>query len=236
MKNTYLIFLKEVKAYFNSPIAYIVIIVFLLITGWLFASPLFLINQATMNHFIGNIPLLFTFFIPAITMRLFSEEMKSGTIEILMTLPFKDIEIVLGKYLSALFVLFVAIALTFVHPLSLSILGNVDWGQIIGCYIGMFIMGAGLAAISLFTSSITQNQVIAFILGFLFCFTFFMLGKILDFIPGRLSTVVEYISLDYHFNNLCKGVIDSRNIVYFMSQIILFISLTLSLIGMRKWS
>ncbi len=235
MKNIITIFSKEFKEYFNSPVAYIVIIVFLLVSGWFFQATMFLVNQATIGSFLGNVPLLFVFFIPAITMRLFSEEMKSGTMEILTTLPLEDYQIILGKYLAALGLVTVAIGLTLIHPFILMFLGKLDYGEIIGSYLGLFLMGAAFVAIGVFASSITKNQIISFIVAFIVCFVFFMFNKILSLVPSYLVSLFEYLSIEYHFNNLARGVIDSRDIIYFFSICLFFYSMTLYFVGSRRW-
>ncbi len=226
---------KEVKSYFASPIAYIVISVFLIMSGWFFTSSLFLIGQSSMDSFLSIAPLLLTFFVPAITMKLFAEELKLGTFEVLTTLPIKDSEIVLAKYLSALFVIAAAIGLTLIYPVTLIIIGKIDIGEIFCTYIGMLLTGAAFASIGLFTSSITRNQIIAFILSFVICFAMFLLGKSIMLLPPGLIELVEYISIDSHINNISKGVIDSRDIVYFGSIIGFFYFLTLSWVSSRRW-
>lgn len=235
MNNMKTLLIKEIKSYFASPIAYIVISVFLVMSGWFFTSSLFLIGQSSMGAFLSIAPLLFTFFIPAITMKLFSEELKLGTIEVLTTLPIKDSEIVLAKYLSALFVITVAIGLTLIYPVTLIIIGKIDAGEIFCTYIGLLLTGAAFASIGLFTSSITKNQIIAFILGFMICFVLFLLGKSLALAPPGLIDLLEYISIDSHVNNISKGVIDSRDLVYFGSIIGFFYILTLSWVSSRRW-
>ncbi len=235
MRNIAVIFNKEFKSYFNSPIAYIVILGFLLISGWFFQSTMFLINQATLDSFLSNIPMFFMFFIPAITMRLFSEEMKSGTIEILTTLPLEDYQIIIGKYLSALSLVAIAIGLTLVHPFILMFLGKLDYGEIIGSYMGILLMGAAFVSIGIFASSITKNQIVSFIVSFVICFVFFMLDKVLRLVPAYFVSLFEYLSVEYHFNNLSRGVIDSRDIIYYLSVSVFFYTLTLYFVGSRRW-
>ncbi len=235
MRNIAVIFGKEFKTYFNSPIAYIVIVVFLLLSGWFFQATLFLINQATLGAFLANVPLLFIFFIPAITMRLFSEEMKSGTIEILTTLPVEDYQIIIGKYLSAFCLVAVAIGLTLIHPFILGFLGKPEVGEIIGSYLGLLLMGAAFVSIGVFSSSLSKNQIVAFIVGFLICFVFFMLDKILRLIPAYFVSLFEYLSIDSHFNNLSRGVIDSRDVIYYVSICTFFYMLTAYFVGSRRW-
>lgn len=236
MHNVISIFRKELRSYFNSPIAYIVITVFLLISGWFFSTNLFLINQATLRAAFGIIPLIFIFFVPAITMRLISEEKKSGTIELLVTMPIKDHEIVLGKFFAALVLLAIALIFTFFYGFTVAILGNADEGPIIGGYIGLLLMGGAYLALGLFASSLTENQIVAFIIAFLIIFVLFMFDKVLFFVPSWLATILEYLSIDYHFNNIARGVIDTRDLIYYLSMIVLGLTLASHMIERRKWS
>jgi gliding-associated putative ABC transporter substrate-binding component GldG len=217
MRNISVLFAKEFRAYFNTPVAYIFLIVFLALSGWFFTSTLFLVGQASIYGFLGVAPLLFLFFIPAITMRTVAEEERSGTMEILMTLPTREWEIILSKYLSSLALVLVALAFTLIYPISVHFLGNLDWGEVVSSYLALILMGASFCSIGMLASSLTRSQIVAFILGFLVCFVFFILGKVLLFVPTPLVSLVEYLSLDYHFEALSRGVIDSRNLIYYAS-------------------
>lgn len=236
MKKVYPIFKRELKAYFNSPIAYIVITVFLLISGWFFSSSLFLVNQATLRGAFGIIPLIFVFVVPAITMRLISEEKKSGTIELLVTMPVKDLEIILGKFLAALVLLTIAILLTLTYAITVSLLGDVDGGPVLGGYLGLILMGAAYLSIGIFVSSLTENQIVAFIISFLIIFALFILDQILMFIPSGLVSFFEYLSIDYHFANISRGVIDTRDLIYYISVIFFSLLLAVRSLESRKWS
>lgn len=235
MDNIKTLFIKEMRSYFNSPIAYIVISVFLFMSGWFFTSSLFLQGQSSMDSFMSIAPLFFTFFLPAITMKLFAEELRLGTIEVLTTLPLKDNEIIIAKYLSSVSVLAISIGLTLIFPLTLVIIGKIDIGEIFCSYLGLLFTGAAFASIGLFASSITRNQIIAFIVSFVLCFMLFIAGKTLGIVPPGLINIVEYISIDSHFNNISKGIIDSRDLVYYSSIIGFFYVLTLSWFSSRKW-
>ena len=236
MRNVIPILRKELRSYFNSPIAYIVITVFLIIAGWFFSTNLFLINQATLRAAFGIIPLIFIFFVPAITMRLISEEKKSGTIELLVTMPIKDHDIILGKFFSALILLGIALVFTMFYGVTVAILGNADEGPMIGGYVGLLLMGGAYLSIGLFASSLTENQIVAFIVAFMIIFIFFMMDKILFFVPTGIATILEYLSIDYHFNNIARGVIDSRDLIYYLSIIVLGLTLASHMIERRKWS
>jgi ABC-2 type transport system permease protein len=236
MSNHIMVFCKkELRSFFDSPIAYIVITIFLLITGWFFFSDLFLINQASMRNLFGIVPFIFMFFVPAVTMRLISEEKRSGTIEVLLTLPVRDHQIILGKFLAGLILIFVAVVLTFVYTFTLSGLGDLDFGSVVAGYIGLIFLGATYLSIGMFTSSLTQNQIVAFITSFVIIFALFMLDKVLMFMPGFLVSFLEYLSVDYHFSNIARGVIDSRDVIYYLSIIFLFLFLAVRALESRKW-
>jgi ABC-2 type transport system permease protein len=226
---------KEIRSYFDSPVAYIVITIFLLISGWFFFSDLFLVNQATLRNLFGIIPFIFMFFIPAVTMRLISEEKKSGTLEVLLTLPVEDYQIVLGKFLAGMVLIFVAVILTLVYALTLSGLGSLDFGSVVAGYVGLLFLGATYLSIGIFTSSLTQNQIVAFITSFMIIFILFMLDKVLIFVPAFLASFLEYLSVDYHFSNLARGVIDSRDVLYFLSLTFLFLFFSVRALSNRKW-
>ncbi|MBN1847515.1 MAG: ABC transporter permease subunit [Deltaproteobacteria bacterium] len=211
------IFKKEFKSYFLSPIAYIVISIFLLVIGWFFFTPFFLYDQASLRQFFILLPIIFSFIIPAVTMRLFSEELNVGSYETLLTLPVTFTDIILGKFLAS--VLFVAAMLvpTLTYPATVSLLGELDWGPVLGGYIGAVLLAASFSAVGLFASSLTRNQIIAFITGMVICFGLTLIDKMLFFVPRSILGVVGYLGADFHFQNISKGVIDSRDILYFLS-------------------
>jgi len=211
------IFKKEFTAYFVSPIAYIVISIFLLVTGWFFFTTFFLYNQANLRNFFALLPITFSFVVPAVTMRLFSEELNVGSYEILLTMPVTFLDVVLGKFLAA--VVFVATMLipTLAYPITVSFLGQLDWGPVVAGYTGAVLLGAAFSAIGLFASSLTRNQIIAFIIGMAICFGLTLIDKMLFFLPQSLLSFFEYLGADFHFANVSKGVIDSRDILYFLS-------------------
>ena len=212
------IFKKEFKSYFISPIAYIVISVFLVIIGWLFFSTFFLNRQANLTKFFSLLPVTFAFIIPAVTMRLFSEEINVGSYEILITMPVTFLDIIIGKFLAAVSFVGVMLIPTVVYAVTVSFLGKLDWGPVIGGYIGALLLGATFSSIGLLASSVTRNQVIAFIIGMAICFTLTLLVDfILFFLPNTFVGVFQYFSANYHFQNIAKGVVDSRDLLYFVS-------------------
>lgn len=227
------IFKKEFKTYFVSPIAYIVISIFLLVTGWFFFSTFFIYNQADLRNFFNLLPLIFAFIVPAITMRLFSEELNVGSYETLMTMPVTMTDVILGKFAAATAFIVVMLIPTLSYPIFVSFIGTLDWGTVIGGYTGAILLGASYTAIGLLASSLTRNQIIAFIIGVAVCFALTLIDKMSVFFPGSIVTFLEYLGADYHFQNISKGVIDSRDILYFIS--VIFISLYgINLVMQRK--
>ncbi len=218
MGNVKNIFFKELKTYFITPIAYIVISIFLLIVGWLFFSTLFLNGQANMVQFFSILPITFAFVIPAVTMRLFSEELNVGSYEIILTLPVTFKDIILGKFLAAVAFISIMISPTIIYAISISFLGKLDWGPVVGGYIGAILLGATFSAIGIFASLLTRNQVVAFIIGMAICFSLTLLTDfILYFIPNAFVGFLQYFSANFHFRNIAKGIIDSRDLLYFIT-------------------
>jgi len=226
---------KEFRSYFDSPVAYVVITLFLLISGWQFSTTMFLANTADLRALFGIIRFILLFFIPALSMRLISEEKRLGTIELLMTLPIKDWQLVLGKFLAAYLLIIITILLTLVHYISIASLGDPDFGATIGGYLGLILVVGVYLSIGIFTSSLTQNQIIAFIVSFVIIFVFFILDKVVFFFPAFIANLLEYLSTDYHFNNVARGVIDTRNLVYYGSMMFVFLFLAVQSLESRKW-
>jgi len=236
MRNVKILFLKELKSYFNSPMAYIFLVLFAIFSGYFFTNTFFLINQSDLRSLFSIIPLIYLFFIPAITMSLIAKESNSGTMEIISTLPIKDVEFVLGKFLAATTLVIIGLGFTLVHFFTLLAVGtNIDFGAILCGYIGLILVGGFYASIGTFTSSLTDNQVVAFIIAITIVIVFFLLDKLLVFMPTGMSGLIQFISVDYHLSNISRGVIDSRNLVYFGTMITIFLLTTVRILSMRKW-
>jgi len=229
------IFLKELRSFFSSAVAYIVIVVFLVLLGWFFWNDVFVVNLATLRPLFETTPFLLLFFAPAVTMRLISEEKKIGTLELLVTKPVTEFEIIAGKFLAAWVLVLVALVPTVSYFISISAIGSLDVGPVIGGYFGLALVGAVYVSIGLFGSSLTENQVVAFIVSFLIVFMFFMFDKILIYLPAGIASVVEYLGIDYHFGNVARGVIDSRDMTYYLSLIGAFLFLSTVSLQRRKW-
>jgi len=217
MQQVFHIFKKELKAYFISPIAYIVIAIFLIATGWFFFMAFFLFNQASLRSFFTWLPIIYSFVIPAITMRLLSEELNVGSYEILLTMPVTFTDVILGKFLASVGFIVAALIPTLAYPITVASIGQLDWGPVIGGYLGAVILAAAFCAIGLFSSSLTRNQIIAFIIGLAICFTLTLLDKMQFFLPSSLLGVLGYLGADFHFQNISKGIIDTRDLLYFLS-------------------
>jgi len=235
LSNVFPIYQRELRSYFNSPIAYVVIVVFLAIVGWFFTNNLFLANIASLRLVFELVPLVFLFFVPAITMRLLAEEKKSGTLELLATKPVSDVEIVLAKFLAAWTLLAAALLPTLLYLITLVAIGEIDVGPVVTGYVGLLLMGGVYIAVGVLASGLTENQIIAFIVGFLFVFALFMIDKVLLYVPEAFSSTLEFLGVDYHFSNIARGVIDSRNVVYFFSVIGFSLLLATVSLERRKW-
>lgn len=229
---------KEFRSYFQSTIAYIFITLFLVLTQWLFFQGFFVIGQATMRDFFSLIPIVFLLFVPAATMRMWAEEKKLGTVELLLTLPVTDWQAVLGKFLAAWAFLGVTVLLTLPLTLTVVNLGNPDNGALIGGYLGSLLLGGAYIAIGLWASSLTQNQIVAFIVTVVICFVLYIIGDpiVLSSIPKALAPFFAGLSLSAHFESIGRGVVDSRDILYYLSVIAFFLFLNVRSIESRKWS
>lgn len=232
---TWTLFKKELMSYFNSPIAYVIIAVFLVIGNWLFFKTFFVYQQASMRNYFSFLPWIFLFLAPAVTMRLWAEEKKTGTVEFLLTLPVTDWQVVLAKFFSALIFVFITLTMTITIPITIAFLGNLDFGVIVGSYLGALFLGGSYLALGLFISSMTKNQIIAFVLSLVACFVAFMIGSDLVLIsaPSVVAPILKFLGLGSHFYNIARGVIDTKDIIYYLTFIFLFLWLNVRVIEKR---
>lgn len=228
---------KELASYFNSPLGYVVISVFLLVSSWLFIQTFFLAGQVFMRNYFGILPMLFMFILPAITMSLWSEEKRSGTVEVLMTFPVTTAEAVAAKFFSSFIFLAVMLLLTAAIPAMLINLGNPDRGIIIAGYVGTLFLGASYIAIGLWVSSITKNQIVSFIATAAIIFIFYIVGDsfVIGSLPASLAGIGKFLSLGAHFDSILRGVISLRDIVYYSSIIVFFLFLNIRVVGLKNW-
>ena len=236
MRNLKAVYFKEMKYYFNSPMAYIFLVIFAIINGYFFTRTFFLFNQSDMRSLFNIIPLVYLFFIPAVTMSLIAREKNMGTMEVISTLPLKNIDFVAGKFLAAFSLVVTGLLVTLIHFITLTQVGtNVDYGAIFTGYLGLALAGAVYSSVGTFASSVTDNQVVAFIIGIFIVLIFFLMDKMLMFVPVYLTGLIQYLSVDYHLSNISRGVIDSRNLVYFASVVSFFLFMTVRILEIRKW-
>ena len=226
---------REIRTYFNSPVAYIVVPVFVILTGYLFFTQLFLEKQADMRGFFNIMPLLFMFMIPAITMRLLADEKSSGTLELLITMPVRDWEVVFGKFLAAMALLCTAIGLTLVFAITVKSLGPLDRGPAIGGYLGLVLMGGAYVAIGVMASALTRNSIVSFIVAFAISFALYLLGRLTQFLPQSLQKLVAFLSIDGHFENIGRGVIDTRDVIYYLSVMVVCLLIATLSLESRRW-
>ncbi len=237
---------KEIQSFLNSLIGYIVIVVFLLVLNlflWVFPGDFNILDAgyATIDPLFVIAPWVFMFLIPAVTMRLFADEKKSGTIELLLTYPLSDLQIIFSKYLAGLLLVVFSLLPTLVYYFSVSHLGsppgNIDTGGMWGSYIGLLFLAAAFVSIGIFASSISENQIIAFIITVFFCFIFhtgFESLSSIDIFQSIQGTLISF-GINEHYLSMSRGVIDTRDVLYFLSLISLFILLTKTNLESRKW-
>ncbi len=237
MRNTLQIARRELYTYFSTPMAYVIGAVYLAVMGGMFGLILVYSREATMAYlFYHGVSLLFLVLVTQVlTMRLLAEEQKQGTLELLMTSPLRDWEIVLGKYLASLVVFGAMVLLTVAYPLLLVQLGNPDVGPILSGYLGYVLLGAAMLAIGVLASSVTQNQIVAAMLGIGTNLVLWVAGDLGDMVGEFLRPVVQYLPLFAHYTDFARGIIDTKDIIYFASVIVLCLFLSTRLVESRRW-
>lgn len=227
---------RELQSFFDSLIAYIMLILFLGFSGfftWLFGSDIFFIGQASLEAFFNIAFWTLFFFIPALTMRLLAEEKKTGTIELLLTKAVTDREVVLGKFLSTLLLVAIALAFTIPYVITVASIGNLDYGQVICGYFGLLLMSAAYISIGLYASSMTQNQIVAFLIALsIGLFFHIIFGVLAQNLGGFVANLFNMLSMSNHFESISRGILDSRDLLYFLSLV--FIGLFLSELSLTK--
>jgi ABC-2 type transport system permease protein len=230
MRQIWSISKRELQSFFDSLMAYITLVAFLGFSGfftWLYGADIFFVKQASLQSFFGIAYWTLFFFIPALTMRLFAEENRSGTIELLLTKPVNDWQVISGKFLSTLVLILIALLLTLPYYITVANLGPIDHGAVISGYLGLILMSAAYISIGIFTSSISNNQIIGYLLA-LFIGIFFQIifSMLASNFSGFLGSLLNFLSISTHFDSVSRGVIDSKDIIYFLSIIFLGLILT----------
>lgn len=232
--------LRELRSYFNSPIAYVFLAVFVGAALFTFFNikAFFARGQADLRGLFEAIPLLTLLLVPALTMRLWAEEAKQGTLELLLTFPAKDFELVAGKFLASWILLAVALALTLPLAVTVSLLGHLDWGPVVGGYVGALLLGAAYLAVGQFLSALTENQILAFILAFVACLTLYGVGTELftGLFSDRTAAVLRSLGSGSRFMSVARGVIDLRDLLYYLSLTLFFIGLSVGALRAKRWA
>ena len=252
MRNTLAIAQRELNAYFSSPIAYVLIGFFALLFGWFFYVPLAYfeqqsmqmcmnptqalnINQMLINPTFMNTTVIFLFLFPLITMRTYSEEKRSGTIELLLTSPVTDVQIIMGKFVGALLLYCAMLAVTLIHMAILFIFGDPEWKPIATGYLGLLLMGGCFLSLGLFISSLTKNQIVAAMATFAVFLMLWVISWISTFVGPTTQTVLQYLSLTEHFDDFAKGIIDTKHVIYYLSFMAFGLFLTAKSVDSERW-
>jgi ABC-2 type transport system permease protein len=252
MRNILAITQREVSAYFVSPIAYVLIGFFALLFGWFFYVPLAYfeqqsmqmgmnptqalnINQMLVGPTLMNTTVIMLFLFPLITMRTYAEEKRSGTIELLLTSPVTDVEIIIGKFLGAMLLYAAMLAVTLLHMAILFIFGDPEWKPIATGYLGLLLMGGCFLSLGLFISSLTKNQIVAAMATFAVFLMLWVINWISTFVGPTTQTVLQYLSLTEHFDDFAKGIIDTKHVIYYLSFMAFGLFLTAKSVDSERW-
>jgi len=227
---------RQFRSYFNGPVAYIVICIVMLTLGFFFWNTFFLYGRASAREMFRWLGLILVFALPALTMGLLAEEKRTGTIELLITMPVTEAQVIVGKFLGVLGLYAVLLVLTLAYPISVSTLGNLDWGPVWSGYLGLFLQGAAVLAIGLMASSWTSNQLIALFVALTLSVFFWVLDKFLALLPTNAASALEWLSFDYHFQSMARGVVDLRDVLFFFSVTLFSLALAFRALESRRWS
>lgn len=235
MRNIWLIARRELSSYFCSPIAYAVTAVFLVVVGYFFGVILYFSREATMRYLFYNVTTFLLLIGPALTMRLLAEERRSGTIELLLTAPVRDGEVIVGKFLAALILWLLMLGLTLVYPLLLRTFGNPDPGPIVTGYLGLALAGAAILALGVVASTVTGNQIVAALVAFGLSLILWLTDALQGLVSGPLASVFSYLSLSVHFSDWPKGIIDTRDVVFYLSIVVAALFIASRILEARRW-
>ena len=238
MQNTLTIALRQFRGFFNGAVAYIVISIVLVVLGFLFWTPFFLMNHASVREMFRFLGIILSFAVPILTMGLLAEERRSGTLELLITMPVRDADVIFGKFLAAMGVIAVLLLCTLPYPISVATLGNLDWGPVFTGYFGLLLETGAMVAIGLMCSAFTDNQLIACAMSLVICTPLgFFLNWFLPFMPtGFFVDAASMIAFEPHFESMMRGVIDTRDVVYFASVTGFSLMIAFRALESRRWS
>ena len=236
MKNVLHIAGRQFRSYFNGPVAYIVICLVLLLLGFFFWNPFFLIGKATAREMFRWLSIILLFAVPALTMGLLAEEKRTGTLELLITMPVTEAQVILGKFLGVFGLFAVLLLLTLPYPLSIATLGDLDWGPVFTGYLGLLLLGGAMLAIGLMASGWTSTQLIALFVTLTICAFLWIINQFVSLLPSGTASFFEWLSLSHHFQSMSRGVVDLRDIVYFVSLTLFALGLAFRALESRRWS
>ncbi len=234
--NTFNIARREFRGYFNGPVAYIVLCLVMLAVGFFFWETFFLFGKATAREMFRWLSIVLYFAVPALTMGLLAEEKRTGTIELLITMPVTEAQVIVGKFLGVFGLFAVLLLLTLPYPISISSLGNLDWGPVVTGYIGLLLKGGALIAVGIAASAWTDNQIVAFFIALAFSVSFFVVDKFLPLMPANLASILEWLAFDYHYESMMRGVLALRDVLYFLSIIVIGLGVAFRALESRRWS
>ena len=248
------VFKKEMRLYFGSPVAYAFLALFLLIAGWMFSQIFLIYSEMSMRSFMqpmgaqnlnptesvmrpvfSNMSVVLLFFIPMLTMRLFAEEKRAGTMELLLTYPVRDGAVLIGKYAAALALYAIMLAFTLLYPALLAYFARVEWGPLVTGYLGLLLMGSTFLAVGIFASSLTENQIVASLITFGVLLIFWVLGWSADAVGGPWGKVLSDLSILEHYDTFAKGILDTKDVIYYVNFTIFALFLTLRSLEARRW-
>jgi ABC-2 type transport system permease protein len=248
------IFKKEMRLYFTSPVAWVILAIFLLIAGYFFSSIFAFYSLASMQSamnpqmsrdlnptdsvlrpLFSNITVILLLLMPLVTMRLFAEERRSGTIELLLTYPVRDGAVLVGKYLAALALYAVMLGLTLVYPAMVWYFTRLEWGPLLTAYVGLLLLGATFLAVGILASSLTENQIVASMVTFGVLLLFWVVGWSADYVGGAWGRVLSHLSIVEHYDSFAKGILDTKDVIYYLSFTTLALFLTLRSLEARRW-
>jgi len=248
------IFKKEMRLYFTSPVAYVVLAIFLVIAGYFFSAIFSFFTMASMQAamnpqmareltvtdsvmrpLFSNLSVILLLLIPLVTMRLFAEERRSGTIELLLTYPVRDGAVLIGKYLAAITLYAIMLAFTLLYPAMLYYFARVEWGPLLTGYLGLLLMGATFLSVGIFASSLTENQIVASLITFGVLLIFWVIGWSSDYVGGPWGRVLSDLSILEHYDTFSKGVLDTKDVIYYVNFTVLALFLTLRSLESRRW-
>jgi len=226
---------KEWRVAMDTPLGYVIAVAFLLAAGFFFGNHLFLAGQAEMRGYFGVMPLLLMFFIPAMTMRMLADEQRSGTFELLATMPVQTVDVVAGKFVAVMLQLTALLALTLCYPATLALIGNVDGGQLIAGYLGLWLLAACYVAISLYASALTHHAVVAYVIGFAMLFALFIVTQTMATFSPASQDMITAISPISHYQLMLRGVVGLNDVGAFVAVVAVFLALTWFQLERRRW-